>query len=172
MQNLKLVYTFADRYPYFGLYFFLLIFASIGPCFFYYNLKFVDKDELTSYYANKRKNGMISGIFIFLFSGSISAFWAYMDLKEYFKTKEVFDNKLFKVVEGSVNNYHPMSISGHDTERFDINGIHFAFADGDKNDYGYNNAAVNGGLIRANLYVQISYFNNGSRNVILKLKTE
>ena len=72
MQNLKLVYTFADRFPSFGEYLFLLVLAAIGPCVFYYNLKFVDKDELTSYYANKRKNGMILGAFIFIFLGSIS----------------------------------------------------------------------------------------------------
>lgn len=77
MQSLKLVYTFAERFPNFGLYFFLLIFGAIGPCFFYYNLKFVDKDELTRYYANKRKNGIVSGILFsffqdqFLYSGLI-----------------------------------------------------------------------------------------------------
>lgn len=95
-----------------------------------------------------------------------------MDIKDYFKTKQVFDNKLYKIVEGRVCNYHPMPISGHDTERFDVNGIHFAFSDGDISDYGYNNAAINGGAIKDSLYVQISYFYNGTRNVILKLETE
>ncbi len=172
MQNLKLVYTFADRFPSFGEYLFLLVLAAIGPCVFYYNLKFVDKDELTSYYANKRKNGMILGAFIFIFLGSISALISYMDVKEYFKTKRVFNSKSYKIVEGRVCNYHPMTISGHDTERFDVNGIYFFYSDTNHSDYGYNNAAINGGAIKDSLYVQISYFDNGTKNVILKLKTE
>ncbi len=172
MQNLNLVYTFADRYPNFGLYLFLLILASIGPGVFYYNMKFVDKDELTSYYANKRKNGMILGVFIFFSLGSISGLWIYVDLRDYFKAKQVFGNKLYKIVQGRVYNYHPLPTSGHDTERFDVNNIHFSFSDDDISDYGYKNAAINGGAIKDNLYVQIYYFDNGTKNVILKLKTE
>jgi len=65
-----------------------------------------------------------------------------------------------------------MPYGGHDTERFDVNGIHFEYSDFMEGDYGYNNAASCGGAIKEGLKVRIGYFNNGNKNVILKLETQ
>lgn len=39
--------------------------------------------------------------------------------------RDAFINKSFKCVEGNIENLHIMPKNGHDSERFDINGIHF-----------------------------------------------
>jgi hypothetical protein len=61
-----------------------------------------------------------------------------------------------EIVEGKVEHFHPMPASGHDTERFDVNGVPFSYSD-----YivsaGFNNSASHGGPIREGLPVRICY---------------
>ena len=73
------------------------------------------------------------------------------------------------VVEGSVQNYHPMPAAGHDTERFTVGGEPFAYSDYKKTG-GFNNAASHGGPIRAGLPVKITFVRSSYGNVIVKLE--
>lgn len=159
MKDLKMVYNFVDRYPNFGMYFLILLFAAIGFGIFYIHWKRFDKNETD----DKRRSGMISGLMFFFLPTFLAAFLIPSDIKEYIKTQEIFDKKQYKMVEGRVSNFNTYGKLA--IEQFDVNGVHFDFSD--DRDYGYH-----GGAIRENLFVQISYFNNGGRNVILKLKTE
>jgi hypothetical protein len=63
-----------------------------------------------------------------------------------------------QITEGRVEHFHPMSWTGHDTERFDVNGISFSYSD-----YivtaGFNITASHGGPIREGLPVRICYSN-------------
>ena len=69
------------------------------------------------------------------------------------------------VVEGVVENFHPMPKSGHDTERFEVNGVHFSYSDYVMSP-GFNNTASHGGPIRDGLRVRICH-NSGD---ILRLE--
>jgi len=63
---------------------------------------------------------------------------------------------LYQIVEGTVQNYHLTSISASHIERFQINGINFAYAN-----HGlpqcFHKTAADGGPIREGLQVRIGY---------------
>ncbi|MCV2487367.1 hypothetical protein OD917_20705 [Flavobacterium sp. SH_e] len=88
---------------------------------------------------------------------------------KYYKTYKLYNNYLFET-EGFVSNFHPMPSSGHDTERFTVNGVKFKFSDFDISNFGYNNAKSKGGAIDTNKYVRISYIKVNNSNQILKLE--
>ena len=121
---------------------------------------------------NKRKYGMVFGIIFASFGGLICVILIPSMFSDYSNTKSIYLEKKYQTTEGTVENYHPMPESGHDSERFTVNGVEFEFSDFDLSDYGYNNAASHGGAIKAGIEVRIGYFNNGHKNVILKLETE
>lgn len=60
------------------------------------------------------------------------------------------------VVEGSVESFHPMPSGGHDTERFDVAGVHFEYSHWSVSQ-GFNQDVTVGGPIREGLYVRIHY---------------
>ena len=60
--------------------------------------------------------------------------------------KDLLDNGKVYVIEGLVENYHCPPKSGHDTERFDINGEHFEYSYYEIRN-GYHKPASNGGVI-------------------------
>lgn len=62
------------------------------------------------------------------------------------------------VVEGPVEHFHPMPSSGHDTERFDVAGVHFEYSHWNMSQ-GFNQDITVGGPIREGLYVRIHYVN-------------
>jgi len=165
MQHLKIVYGFGNRFPRLWILFVPLIFMIAGfRTFLHYRNN-----------ARKKSDLQLKVIFSLIFaslSGLFFAFVLFVNLAEYFETKRSYDQKSYKIVEGRVANYHPMPAGGHDSERFTVNDIRFEFSDYDASDYGYNNTASEGGVIRSNLYVRITYFNNGDKNVILKLESE
>jgi hypothetical protein len=73
------------------------------------------------------------------------------------------------VVQGPVENFHPMPASGHDLERFTVSGVHFAYSD-----YvvtaGFNQTSSHGGPIREGLLVRISYRGPTTDGEIVKLE--
>ena len=73
------------------------------------------------------------------------------------------------VVEGPVEDFHPMPASGHDLESFTVSGVHFAYSD-----YvvtaGFNQTSSHGGPIREGLLVRISYRGSLSDAEIVKLE--
>lgn len=73
------------------------------------------------------------------------------------------------VVEGAVENFHPMPVQGHDTERFSVAGTQFAYSDYMQTG-GFNNSASHGGPIREGLPVRITYVPGSYNNVIVKLE--
>ena len=70
------------------------------------------------------------------------------------KTDEIY------VVEGYVENYHPMPYEGHDTEHFEIDGVYFEYSDYTIMN-GYNISASHGGVVTNNgQYLKIKYIND------------
>ena len=73
-----------------------------------------------------------------------------------------------QVVEGTVEDFHPMPASGHDTERFTVKGVRFEYSDFIVT-AGFNNTSSHGGPMRPGLPVRIHYVGD-KRPVILKLE--
>ncbi len=164
MQYLTIIYDFANQLPNNDLLFpLVMLICGLGIIYYNKNLN-----------IEGRKSGMVAGFILSIFSGIILIIWIPINLVCYFDTRDIYDNKQYKIVEGRVANYHPMQKGGHgDRESFSINGIDFKFSDFDDTYYGYKNVASKGGAIKENLLVRIYYFNHSEEgNVILRLEIE
>jgi hypothetical protein len=73
------------------------------------------------------------------------------------------------VVEGPIENFHPMPYGGHDTERFTVADVHFAYSDYAVTP-GFNQTSSHGGPIREGLQVRITYTGPTSDAMIVKLQ--
>ena len=60
------------------------------------------------------------------------------------------------VVEGPVEHFHPMPSGGHDSERFEVAGVHFEYSHWSVSQ-GFNQDVTVGGPIQEGLYVRIHY---------------
>lgn len=75
-----------------------------------------------------------------------------------------------KVVEGIVENFHPMSYNGHDYESFNVKTVKFRYSD--YSDWGgFNKTSSHGGPINRNgQHIRITYYEDDNENIILKLE--
>ena len=73
---------------------------------------------------------------------------------------ELIDNNEVCVIEGYVEEYHPMPYEGHDTEHFEIDGVYFEYSDYNMVN-GYNISASHGGVVTHNgQHLRIKYIQN------------
>jgi hypothetical protein len=173
MGEWKLVYDFGSRFPIPDFFFFIpLILTLVGLIVYYHNKSAVSTKETITFEINKRKYIMVFGLIFATVCGLFFIITVTSFFQEFFLTSKIYRNKEYQIVEGKVGNYHPMPHGGHDSERFQVNNIHFKYSDYDLSNFGYNNAASHGGVIRENLLVRIAYFHNGDKNIILKLETK
>jgi hypothetical protein len=98
------------------------------------------------------------------------AFSAYLILSPYMAARSALASGEVAVVEGRVESFHPMPAEGHDTERFRVGGVHFAYSDFILTP-GFNTTASHGGPIREGLPVRITYMGPPDDATILKLET-
>ncbi len=152
--------------------YFPLIFAFIGLGVFLYNTFNGDRQEINKWGISKRKYGMLFGIFFCLFALMMSAAVVSSKAGSHQTAVALFNSKKRKTVEGVVQNYHPMPEGGHDSERFTVGGVKFEFYGYDLGSPGYHTAAVDGGAIKADEYVRLTYANYYDDNVILKIEVE
>jgi hypothetical protein len=73
------------------------------------------------------------------------------------------------IVDGSVQDFHPMPYTGHDTERFRVGSVWFAYSDYIV-ESGFNRTSSHGGPIREGLMVRIHYSGQPSHATILRLE--
>ena len=94
------------------------------------------------------------------FSGNI----ALMKMYQEYKSGEC------EIVEGTVENFHPMPQELHDTEHFEVNGVYFEYG-ADNSKHYYSRCRKDGGLITGNgQKVKIWYVSYGDYNCIMQLK--
>jgi hypothetical protein len=83
--------------------------------------------------------------------------------------RRLLENGEARVVEGEVRNFHPMPAGGHDTERFAVGGVQFAYSE-----YaigpGFRHTSAHGGPMREGLPVRIHYSGEPQGATILKLE--
>jgi hypothetical protein len=72
-------------------------------------------------------------------------------------------NKAY-VVEGVIEQFHPMPKSGHDTERFIVDGVEFAYSDYFSTP-AFNNTRSHGGPLHEGLMVRIYFTLPGARTI-------
>ena len=131
-----------------------LIFVSIGLIIWKFSDKFSHK-KYTRYF----------GIVYTAFSGLWTLVVGIGTYSDYSSLQQIYREGRSRLVEGKVENFHPMPYTGHDLESFTVNGVKFNYSD-----YvitpAFNNTSSHSGPIREGLQVRIHYWNNA----ILKLE--
>ncbi|HEY3357988.1 MAG TPA: hypothetical protein VGQ83_32365 [Polyangia bacterium] len=87
----------------------------------------------------------------------------------YFGYRAALRNGETCVVEGRVTEFHPMPASGHDTERFVVEGVRFKYSDYAPSP-AFTNTSSHGGPIREGLHVRIHYLGPAEDASILRLE--
>ena len=118
-----------------------------------------------SHKSSHKKYTKYFGIASTAFAGLWTLVVAVGTYSDYSSLQQIYRQGQSRLVEGKVENFHPMPYTGHDLESFTVNGVKFEYSD-----YvvtpGFNNTSSHGGPIRENLQVRIHYLNNA----ILKLE--
>ena len=164
IPKLHIVYDFADqpalRGPFYDI---LLITAFLISAYFFVRNKSYTNTLLLKF---KRQGLLMAGFAVFL----LLIVTAY-ELKIYFETKNLLDDKQYSIVEGRVQDYEPLPPGGNGVEQFRVDSLYFSLNEYNLGAVGYNKAASQGGVIRPNLYVRIYYPTYGTIG-ILRLETE
>lgn len=142
-----------------------VLFLIIGLGMVWFNIKY-NKTK-----SSKRTSAIVLGS---IFSGfSLIAILLILPgtFRTINKTKRIIENKEYKVVEGEIEQFHPMPKAGHEKEHFLVNGVYFEYSDFELV-YGFNNTASHGGPLRRNgQEVRLSYrTTKNGENRILKVE--
>ncbi|MFN5071490.1 MAG: hypothetical protein ACK5R0_03590 [Bacteroidota bacterium] len=141
-----------------------VVFIIVGLGISWFNIKY-NKSTLP-----KKKFTIVFG---FVFSGFgliISLLTIPSSISSQQKTKEIFETKEYKIVEGEIENFNPMPYEGHAVESFTVKGVYFEYSDYILWD-AFNNTASHGGPIKNNgQLVRLSYITVDEENRILKIE--
>jgi hypothetical protein len=166
--QLKVIYDFQDEWPRLVPSIAFLMLGLVGLSIFLDNRRFrLGKRKEKDSNDNR---GIIVGLGLTIFG--LGAAIICVNPINYFNAKNVYSSGEAKIVEGRVENFHSMPPEGHDMESFNVKAVHFEYSEAAISSYGYNKTLPNGGAIRPNLYVRITYYSQGTSNYILKLETE
>jgi hypothetical protein len=171
-HSLYTVYDFHNEQLISSFSLFPLVFVAIGLGVFGYNIFYGDREGANNWGINKRKFGMFFGLGFALFALSLSLAMVSSRMGAQNTTESLFETRKYKTVEGIVKDFHPMPATGHDMEHFTVNGIYFEYSDNSLGDPGYKTSEINGGVVKKDLYVKLTYINYYDRNVILKIETD
>ena len=83
----------------------------------------------------------------------------YSTFSEYRRLRNAYDQHAYQVVEGRVEDFHPLPWALHGLERFSVEGVTFEYADALVT-AGFNNTSGHGGPIREGLQVLVWYVGN------------
>jgi hypothetical protein len=86
----------------------------------------------------------------------------------YLRVQRAMREQKVSVVEGTVENFHPMHYAGHDTERFTVGGVSFEYSDY-LSTPGFNVTSSHGGPVREGAQVMIHYIPWDDGNLIVRL---
>lgn len=139
-------------------------FIIVGLGISWFNIKY---NKSTS---SKKQFTIVFGFIFSAFGLLISLMTIPSSISSQQKTKEIFENKEYKTVEGKIENFNPMPYEGHAVESFTVNGVYFEYSDYILWD-AFNNTASHGGPITNNgQLVRLSYITVNDENRILKIE--
>jgi hypothetical protein len=101
---------------------------------------------------------------VFTITGSIGAFRAVLS------ARGALRDGTAAIVEGPVVDFHAMPYTGHDTERFTVRGVAFAYTDYAANTGGFHHSRSHGGPLSEGVYVRIHYDGSPWNARILRLE--
>lgn len=78
---------------------------------------------------------------------------------EYLSLVRAFEEGNYKVVEGPVQNFHPMPFTPNGTESFEVGGLRFEYSDFELKD-AHITTTVHAGPIEDGLFVRVAYTGN------------
>lgn len=106
----------------------------------------------------------LSGVSFLLF---VTAILIPAKIGEHHATIGAFEKGEYEIVEGYVEDFHPMPYTGHDNETFRIDDVAFSYSDYD-DCFGYNKSRSHGGVITGNgQHLKIGYTQYGSYGNII-----
>jgi hypothetical protein len=162
-DDYELVYDVTQEWPPVWFPAFGLIFVVLGVLLWRF------RDRL----GNRRRSPRARKIFAGLYLG-FSILWtvtvAIAVLRESYVARRALRSGTAAVVEGPVQEFHPMPYRGHDTERFRVGNVRFRYSDFSVQS-GFNRSSSHGGPIREGLMVRIHYIGQPSQATILRLET-
>lgn len=162
-MDYSVVYDVAQETPDIGFPAFGLIFVALGALLWRYR----DQMPASGYGPFRSRKAFVS---VFLGFGILWTSIASLGvLGSYFGARRSLSDGTARVVEGVVQDFHAMPYSGHDTERFTVGGVRFAYSDYSVG-AGFNNTSSHGGPIREGLLVRIHYTGSQGRTTILQLE--
>jgi hypothetical protein len=97
-------------------------------------------------------------------AGSIAAF------RSVLSARSALRDRTTSVVEGPVEDFHPMPYAGHDTERFTVQGVSFEYSDFAETTGGFHHTRSHGGPISGGVFVRIHYDGSPRHARILRLE--
>lgn len=125
-----------------------LVLSTVGACLVF------PPQWLERVFRRPLKRRLFLRCSYFLFALCWTAIAATSVIEDVYNAQKVLQDNDCTIIAGQVAHFHPMPSSGHDTERFDVNGVEFSYSD-----YivtaGFNNTASHGGPIREGLPVRI-----------------
>jgi len=101
----------------------------------------------------------IVGGFFVAFSLLMILLLGIRQIPDFVEKWHVYSSGKYSVVEGPVENFHPMPFGGHQNEWFSVHGLSFAYSSFDETPC-FHSAASHGGPIRPGLNVRI-FFTDG-----------
>lgn len=107
---------------------------------------------------------MFFGFAIFWTFGFVAVTWS-----EYYEFTSSLRENRCDVIEGAVEQFHPMPIGGHDVESFVVSGKHFEYSDWTVTS-GFHQSSTYGGPIRGGMHVRIHHI--GTNIVRLEIAGE
>lgn len=132
--------------------------------------------EITANYKTEKKLRIKDYIFslvmsvIFLSAGTYAGIAYFSTNVAYIEIYEKYKSGEYEIVEGTVENFHPMPEGGHDTEHFEVDGVYFEYMARNAKHY-YSQCKKDGGFITGNgQKVKIWYVSYGGYNHIMQLK--
>ena len=96
--------------------------------------------------ADPKRFPRVAMIVFVTISALVGGFILVDQADQYNKIVAAYQDGNYLIVEGYVENFHPMPAEGHDSEEFDLNGVHFEYSDFTAQQ-GYHNARSRGGVI-------------------------
>lgn len=143
-----------------------LLFIVIGIGISWFNIKYNKSESI------KKKFTIVFGFIISGFAFFLLMLIVPSSLADRSKTRRIFKNKDHEVIEGKIENFHPMPYSGHDVESFTVNGVYFEYSDYILS-YGFNQTSSHNGPLRENgQEVRLSYISEDGENRILKIEVK
>ena len=106
--------------------------------------------------GHRRKYGRIFSWCLFLFAVVLTISAGFAVVGRALSASQDLEDGNCNIVEGIVENFHPMPKEGHERERFEVSGVQFSYSDYVAGP-GFNNTASHGGPIREGLQVRICH---------------